>query len=66
MLQSNSISNASGAVPESPFENTEHVYLLLNNGSNKHSLWPERCSVPVGWAVVYGPATREECLKEVK
>lgn len=66
MDQSTSIRGAAGAAPESPFERTEQAYLLLNNGSNKHSLWPQTSPIPAGWSISHGPATREECLKEAK
>jgi uncharacterized protein YbdZ (MbtH family) len=56
--------SAADIAPQSPFELAEQAYLLLKNAEEKHSLWPLSCPVPAGWRIVYGPASRQECLKE--
>jgi MbtH protein len=49
-----------------PFDNEDSSYLVLVNGENQHSLWPEAIGVPPGWIVVYGPAARPECLDYIE
>ena len=48
-----------------PFERDDIGYLVLVNGDNQHSLWPETIDVPAGWRVVLGPDTREACLAHI-
>lgn len=48
-----------------PFERDDIGYLVLVNGENQHSLWPETIDVPAGWRVVLGPDTREACLAHI-
>lgn len=45
-----------------PFEDPAGTFLVLVNDEDQHSLWPQFAEVPDGWAVVHGPAVREECL----
>lgn len=49
-----------------PFDNEDGSYLVLVNGENQHSLWPEAIAVPGGWIVVYGPASRPDCLDYIE
>jgi MbtH protein len=48
-----------------PFEDEDGSYLVLVNGENQHSLWPQFAAVPSGWKVVLGPDSRQECLDYV-
>jgi len=48
-----------------PFERDDIGYLVLVNGENQHSLWPETIDVPAGWRVVLGPDTRDACLAHI-
>lgn len=45
-----------------PFENPEGSYLVLVNGEEQYSLWPESTDVPDGWSVLLGPDRRQKCL----
>lgn len=45
-----------------PFDDEEGVFLALVNEEGQYSLWPAFADVPSGWQVVYGEATRKECL----
>lgn len=46
----------------SPFEVPDADYTVLRNPRNQHSLWPAVLAVPDGWAVVFGPGSRTDCL----
>jgi MbtH protein len=48
------------------FDDETGSYRVLVNGENQHSLWPAAIAVPVGWAVVYGPASRADCLDYIE
>jgi MbtH protein len=48
------------------FDDEDGTYLVLVNGENQHSLWPAAITVPVGWARVYGPASRLGCLDYIE
>jgi uncharacterized protein YbdZ (MbtH family) len=41
-------------------------FFVLVNDEEQHSLWPAFADVPAGWRVVYGQATRAECLDYVE
>ena len=49
-----------------PFENPDGSYFVLVNDEIQHSLWPTFIDVPEGWRVVFGEATRDECLAYVE
>ena len=36
------------------------------NDEDRHSLWPTFADVPAGWRVVFGEATRADCLAYVE
>ncbi|PWI44999.1 MbtH family NRPS accessory protein [Streptomyces sp. ICBB 8177] len=40
--------------------------VVVVNGEEQHSLWPDHCAVPAGWTVVHGPADRSACLAYVE
>jgi glycopeptidolipid biosynthesis protein len=45
-----------------PFDDDNGTFFVLVNDEEQHSLWPTFSDVPAGWRVVYGEATRAECL----
>ena len=45
-----------------PFETEDGHYLILVNDEGQHSLWRDFLNVPAGWAIVFGPDTRQACL----
>ena len=45
-----------------PFDDDNGTFFVLVNDEEQHSLWPAFSDVPAGWRVVYGEATRAECL----
>lgn len=49
-----------------PFEDPDANYLVLVNDENQHSLWPAFIDVPDGWQVVFGEASRDECLEYIE
>lgn len=49
-----------------PFDNEDGSYLVLVNSENQHSLWPEALTVPKGWVIAYGPASRYSCLDYIE
>lgn len=49
-----------------PFESDEHEYSVLANELGQHSLWPQFLDVPSGWATVFGPAARVDCLAHIE
>lgn len=51
---------------DNPFERDDIGYRVLTNDENQHSLWPEFVDVPPGWQLVFGPATRAECVEYVE
>jgi uncharacterized protein YbdZ (MbtH family) len=46
-----------------PFDDDNGSFYVLVNDEEQHSLWPAFSDVPAGWRVVYGEATRAECLE---
>jgi len=49
-----------------PFENENLIFIVLVNEENQHSLWPEFIPIPDGWAPVFGPTARAECLHYIE
>ncbi|MEZ0350504.1 MbtH family protein [Mycobacterium sp. pR1184] len=49
-----------------PFDDDNGTFLVLVNDEQQHSLWPVFADVPAGWQVVFGEATRAECLDYVE
>ena len=48
-----------------PFDDSEGRFFVLVNDEEQHSLWPVYIDVPPGWRVVYGEASRADCLEYV-
>ncbi|MEM6107191.1 MbtH family protein [Mycobacterium sp. 050272] len=49
-----------------PFDDDNGTFFVLVNDEQQHSLWPVFSDVPTGWRVVFGEATRAECLDYVE
>ena len=45
-----------------PFDDADGVFVVLKNHEDQHSLWPNFAAVPAGWELVFGPASRPDCL----
>ncbi len=53
------------AMSINPFDDDNGTFLVLVNNEDQHSLWPSFADTPAGWRVVYGEASRAECLDYV-
>jgi len=51
--------------PTNPFDDDNGRFYVLRNKEEQHSLWPTFAAVPDGWDVVFGEASRAECLDYV-
>jgi MbtH protein len=49
-----------------PFDDDNGTFVVLVNDEDQHSLWPVFSDVPAGWRVVFGEATRTECLDYIE
>ncbi|MFJ8313959.1 MULTISPECIES: MbtH family protein [unclassified Streptomyces] len=49
-----------------PFDNADGTFVVLVNGENQHSLWPEFAEVPEGWTVAHPTDTRQACLDYIE
>jgi uncharacterized protein YbdZ (MbtH family) len=49
-----------------PFDDDDGTFFVLVNDEEQHSLWPVFADVPPGWRVVYGEATRGDCLDYIE
>jgi uncharacterized protein YbdZ (MbtH family) len=49
-----------------PFDDDNGTFYVLVNDEEQHSLWPVFAEVPAGWRVVFGEASRAECLDYVE
>ena len=45
-----------------PFDDDNGSFLVLVNDEEQHTLWPVFADTPAGWRMVYGEASRAECL----
>jgi MbtH protein len=45
-----------------PFDDENQRCLILCNEQQQYSLWPDFSAVPAGWARVFGPASRGQCV----
>jgi MbtH protein len=45
-----------------PFEDEDAQYVVLRNAELQCSLWPTFVDVPPGWDIVFGAASRPECI----
>lgn len=49
-----------------PFDDEDGRFNVVVNDEEQHSLWPVFAQVPAGWRVVFGEASRAECLEYVE
>lgn len=49
-----------------PFDDDNGSFYVLINDEEQHSLWPSFADVPAGWQVVFGEASRAECLEFIE
>lgn len=49
-----------------PFDNAEGTFHVVVNTEGQHSLWPTFAQLPDGWEAVFGPDTRDACLRYVQ
>ncbi|MFG2004644.1 MbtH family protein [Spirillospora sp. NPDC048911] len=49
-----------------PFDDEDGRFLVVVNDEDQHSLWPVFTEVPAGWRMVFGEASRAECLEYVE
>lgn len=49
-----------------PFDDPQQRCLILCNGQQQYSLWPDFSPAPDGWRTVFGPAERAECVGWLK
>ncbi|BBY09478.1 protein mbtH [Mycobacterium marseillense] len=49
-----------------PFDDDNATFVVLANDENQHSLWPTFADTPSGWRVVFGEASRADCLEYVE
>ncbi len=49
-----------------PFDDENGTFFVLVNDEDQHSLWPSFADMPAGWWVVYGEASRAECLEYIE
>lgn len=45
-----------------PFDDENGTFVVLVNDEDQHSLWPTFADIPAGSRVVYGEASRAQCL----
>ncbi|MDP7720956.1 MbtH family protein [Mycobacterium sp. TY814] len=50
---------------DNPFDNEDGLFFVLINDEEQHSLWPTFAEVPAGWRVIYGEASRADCVEYV-
>ncbi len=49
-----------------PFDDEDATFVVLVNDEEQHSLWPTFADTPAGWRVVFGAASRADCLQYVE
>ncbi|WP_227997136.1 MbtH family protein [Nocardia australiensis] len=49
-----------------PFDDDDAQFYVLINDEGEHSMWPIFATVPGGWRIAYGAATRTACLDYVE
>jgi MbtH protein len=53
-------------VSTNPFDDENGRFCVVVNDEDQHSLWPVFAEVPAGWRVVFGEASKAECLEYVE
>jgi MbtH protein len=41
-------------------DESDGVFLVLVNDHGRHSLWPDKLELPVGWKAAFGPNDRQQ------
>ncbi|MFI6475171.1 MbtH family protein [Streptomyces sp. NPDC050516] len=49
-----------------PFDDEDGRFYVVVNDEEQHSLWPVFTEVPAGWRVVFGEASKADCLEYVE
>ena len=49
-----------------PFENSDALFLALQNDERQYSLWPSAIAIPAGWVIILGPASRANCIEHIE
>jgi MbtH protein len=49
-----------------PFDDNDGSFMVLVNEEEQYSLWPAFAAVPVGWTIVLGETSRDECMQFIK
>jgi uncharacterized protein YbdZ (MbtH family) len=49
-----------------PFDDPDGTFLVLANGEEQHSLWPQSIAVPAGWRVVHEADSRQASLDYIE
>ncbi|MBX9639392.1 MAG: MbtH family protein [Mycobacteriaceae bacterium] len=49
-----------------PFDDDAGLFSVVVNAEEQHSLWPGAAEMPVGRRIVFGGATRAQCLDHVE
>jgi MbtH protein len=52
--------------PPNPFDDDSLVFLVLVNGQEQYSLWPDFVAIPPGWSQVFGPDSHARCQAYVE
>lgn len=50
------------SMTQNPFDDDSGRFFVLLNAERQYSLWPVFAAVPTGWEIVFGEASRQECL----
>lgn len=49
-----------------PFDDEQHLFVVLQNSQQQYSLWPVFAALPAGWHQVFGPQQRAACIEYVE
>ncbi|BBY58833.1 MbtH family protein [Mycolicibacterium sarraceniae] len=49
-----------------PFDAEDGRFYVLVNDEDQYSLWPAFAEVPAGWRLVFGDASRSDCVQFVE
>lgn len=49
-----------------PFDDEDGIFYVVVNDEEQYSIWPAAIDVPEGWRVVFGQASRADCLDYVE
>ncbi|SKU13575.1 Putative MbtH family protein [Mycobacteroides abscessus subsp. abscessus] len=49
-----------------PFDDENGTFYVLVNDEEQYSLWPNAIEIPERWRVVFGAASRADCVEYVE